>query len=383
MRVIRGSRAGCVACAHLVSVGVVLVLGATVSAQPTWTSENAGNTVFAQAVASSGFEPNAEIDSEEQESRTNPASATADAQAGPAAAHGEGQASYTVTSSTLHIEGDVLAGGNIGTTFGGVGFASAHFDMAQNFGSEPVWLHVSGSLTREPDVDGSIAATFGIHGPGFYTYDRTIDAETDGTLVFNDYVQMAGNTNIAADIRNSQFHSPSAVSYDVTVTILPNGSGSGQNDAILPDSGGGDDPSFFFEQAPAGKWYDPPSASGFEYQITDLVSKFTQVGLPVGVEPGGDGLFTISGAFGSVTVAEGAFYTFDTPVDSFMITGINPSVDAGNPSAFPVFLDFDQPAADFSMTAVPEPGAALCAAVAVMLIGCRSRSFSRTVFRLG
>jgi len=100
-------------------------------------------------------------------------------------------------------------------------------------------------------------------------------------------------------------------------------------------------------------------AYGFECQ--GLGSLFTVVGLPTGMEPGGDGLYTIEWDSGSATVAGGAFHTFATPVDQFRITGIDPGVDGNSPVAFPVYLEFDQATASFNMTplllaeAVPEP----------------------------
>lgn len=160
----------------------------------------------------------------------------------------------------------------------------------------------------------------------------------------------------------------------VTYTYDP-APGDDQNDPILPDGGGpnaGGD--FEFSGAPGGgKWFDPPLASGFLYQ-TDGNSNFTKVGLPLGVEPAGDMMYTIvDDVNGSITLAEGATHTFATPVDRFAITGIEPAVDGGDPLAFPTFLEFDQSTVTFKMTPIPEPTTLALVWCGLLVVFCGGR----------
>ncbi len=111
---------------------------------------------------------------------------------------------------------------------------------------------------------------------------------------------------------------------------------------------------FCFRGAPNRQWFDPPSASGYEYRMADglftrildfptgFLSPFTVVvnGAPLGqYRPGQSADFT---GFPGGGVA------------SFRITGINPAVDAANPAAFPIKLEFNKQAATFAMLPLTE-----------------------------
>ncbi len=118
------------------------------------------------------------------------------------------------------------------------------------------------------------------------------------------------------------------------------------------------DSCFTFTDVPSDLWFDPPTAIGFEYQMTsgDL---FTQISeFPTGID--GDGTFEVytrDGLFGSFTV--GQTVTFNgNGVDYFRIEGIDPAVDPELADAFPVRLAFNSTTASFEMAAiesVPEP----------------------------
>ena len=100
-----------------------------------------------------------------------------------------------------------------------------------------------------------------------------------------------------------------------------------------------------------GSWYDPTAASSYIY-ATDGLSKFTQVGLPQGLGDL-DGKYTVTDAVnGSVVVNAGAFYTFPSPVTTFTVSGINPTVNGDDQLAFPTYLKFDQGIVSFTMTPV-------------------------------
>jgi len=133
-----------------------------------------------------------------------------------------------------------------------------------------------------------------------------------------------------------------------------------QFNPLLPDSTL--DGVFRFIDVIGGKWYDPPSAYGFRYEMTGD-SLFTSIlNFPVGFE----NPFTVS--VGDTNLGE--FIPGDSidfvsllggGVSEFTITGLN--VDPTNPTAFPIKLDFDTNTASFDMHAlieednqdVPEP----------------------------
>lgn len=132
----------------------------------------------------------------------------------------------------------------------------------------------------------------------------------------------------------------------------------------------------FFDVA-SGQFFDPPMATGYAY---DMVSDslFTGVGLPLGLGSS----FTIVSSEGVVNgVGEGEYHSFSGGVSNFKILGINPPVDATNPAAFPVFLDFFtnnaepglENVASFNITPIPEPSTMMLLAIAFCSAIVRSR----------
>ncbi|MCW6037645.1 hypothetical protein K4A83_15385 [Spirulina subsalsa FACHB-351] len=145
---------------------------------------------------------------------------------------------------------------------------------------------------------------------------------------------------------------------------------------------------FTFNNVPSGRWYDPPMANRFDYtmipsaQPVGLTSRvfpgvtgtemsdnslFTAIaGLPENIDQ--DDRFTVSvgeivlGEFGPddrVDFADYADILGDLLINgrgvkAFAISDINPSVDASNPLAFPVKLEFSTPTASFEMRAQGE-----------------------------
>ena len=112
-----------------------------------------------------------------------------------------------------------------------------------------------------------------------------------------------------------------------------------------------------FEGATRGRWFDPPTAYGFEYTMLDGGDLFTGIlDFPSGFA---DEFEVTVGSTSLGLFGPGDTVTFDgAGVSSFKITGINPLVDPANPSAFPLLLDFNNETVDFSMAAleaVPEP----------------------------
>jgi len=153
--------------------------------------------------------------------------------------------------------------------------------------------------------------------------------------------------------------------------------GQSQADPRLPDVILENVP-FTFIGARTGDWFDPPSATGYRYQMTSA-SLFNDIlNFPAGFAatmtvsaPG----CTIPGLHGNGSAVD-FVATCGAGVSEFTITGISPAVDAADPAAFPLQLAFDTLSADFTMTpivAVPElPGSLLMLAGLTGLAGLAS-----------
>jgi hypothetical protein len=144
---------------------------------------------------------------------------------------------------------------------------------------------------------------------------------------------------------------------------------------VLPNSGSN---GFFrFFNVNSGQFMDPPIADGFEYQMTDG-ALFTKIGLPTGY--GNNFTVVVGGNPVATGLAGGDAYTFGGPgVPSFQLIGLNPDVDAANPDAFPLYMEFNQPTASFNMTAivVPEPSTFVLAILGLSGVGLWGRRRSR------
>lgn len=165
----------------------------------------------------------------------------------------------------------------------------------------------------------------------------------------------------------------------IAATPIVSTPGESQDLPILPgeieDSDPDDDlpPTFLFEDAVSGLWYDPPLTSAYDYLSTGG-SLFTKVGLPVGfVSPFsifyGAGFASSLGSFpGGTTVDFVAL--LGGGLGAFRIAGINPLVDSEDPAAFPTQLFFDRPTGNsFSMTAVVAPASTVPEPASLALLG--------------
>jgi len=134
--------------------------------------------------------------------------------------------------------------------------------------------------------------------------------------------------------------------------------GSTQENPILPDLI--NDQTWVFTNVPTGQWVDPPMASGFEYTMTSN-SLFTSIlDFPNGIDS--DNLFEVLvagmslGQFGPGQTVDFTSYS-GGGVSGFTIAGINPAVDGGDPTAFPLKLAFNTPTASFTMQPIQASGA--------------------------
>lgn len=151
--------------------------------------------------------------------------------------------------------------------------------------------------------------------------------------------------------------------------------GNTANNPVLPNSGAN---GFFrFFNVTSGQFMDPPIADGFEYTMTSA-SNFTKIGLPEGY--GSNFTVIVGGNPVATGLGGGDAYTFAGPgVPSFSLIGLNPDVDAANPNAFPLYMEFDTPTASFDMSAiaVPEPSTFVLAVLGLVGVGVWGRRRSR------
>jgi len=142
-----------------------------------------------------------------------------------------------------------------------------------------------------------------------------------------------------------------AYSYDVTFSNVTFAPGWSQSHPLLPDHTEGN--SFGFQQAPNHAWIDPPTATGYDYQMTDS-SLFTKI---MSFPTGFTGPFEVLAdgfSLGNFTDTDSVDFVslLGHGVSSFHIRGITPAVDGTDASAFPVLLEFDNPTASLTITAV-------------------------------
>jgi hypothetical protein len=128
--------------------------------------------------------------------------------------------------------------------------------------------------------------------------------------------------------------------------------GASERVPYLPDHPG----SFIFTQRLRQRSFDPPVAQGFDFTATGT-AKFAEImsfpstaGSAFQVIAEGSDLGTF-GATNSVN-----FLTLvGHGVTNFQVKGIQPFVNATNPTAFPIMLDFTQTTADFTTTPILAP----------------------------
>ncbi|MEQ8211485.1 MAG: hypothetical protein RH917_16795 [Lacipirellulaceae bacterium] len=250
-------------------------------------------------------------------------------------------------------------------------FASADVNYQIRRGSPTGEVLSSNSVQVETFSDGVPWTHFPFGGDDFNAPDKTIDGVNfflEGDSQGGDFFQLGVPLGLEG------FQGDSEISINLSLEhaneSIP---GDTPNNPMLPD--GTDGPTFQFENAPQSGWFDPPAASGYVYE-TDDASSFLAVGLPpLSAVADGDGFYEVFDLDngGSTTVAAGGFFFFPTPTTAFRVTGIDPTVDGGDPLAFPTFLTFDALSNNFTQTPIPEPTALVIALVCGVGVVTRRR----------
>ena len=128
---------------------------------------------------------------------------------------------------------------------------------------------------------------------------------------------------------------------------------------------------------PSGSWFDPPFTSSYDYNGIGGTT-FTQIGLVTGFGPVnvlyGPGFGISLGSFAGGSMVDFVALT-GAALSSFRISGINPTVDAADPSAYPIQAFFSTSTGSFTQTAVPEP-----ATWSLMLVGTLLAAYRKGIF---
>lgn len=191
-----------------------------------------------------------------------------------------------------------------------------------------------------------------LNGEGYF-----IDAGSGGTWITQS-VDVTHLRGVTTDVEVvgwwSTWHAPAQVLELDYFGFDP--AGSTQVNPIMPtqQSTAG----FVFADTPSGTWIDPTYTSGFRY-VMNSPSAFTRIlDFPTGFGP-----LTVEaeGLVLGTTFAHGESVDFVAmlghSVTEFIVRGIDPEVDADDPTSFPLQVEFSTSTADVSMfpLVVPEP----------------------------
>jgi hypothetical protein len=187
-------------------------------------------------------------------------------------------------------------------------------------------------------------------------------AATGASTPFGTYVSFDENAYAPSD---SFGFFPSINGSITTPEFIIAGTLQTQQTALQPGAIGPAD-QFIFNNVGSGLWFDPATASSFEYMMTSG-SLFTSI---LNFPTGFTNPFTVS-AGGVVlgTFSPGQSLVFPNGgVSDFTVSGINPLVDPSNTSSFPLELAFNTATASFTQQAVPEPSALSLAGIGLALL---------------
>ncbi len=169
----------------------------------------------------------------------------------------------------------------------------------------------------------------------------------------------SNSTQINQSSTQTQSSTSSQISQSINQTIVQ--TGTTQTNPILPNFIGNG--MFSFTNVRSGLWFDPPTAYGFRYSMTDG-SLFTDIlnfptgfNTPFTVAVGdtivGDFSAGESVNFKNYSPLLGDLLIGNAGVSEFSVLGLN--VDPANPEVFPIQLEFDTETASFDQMAIFEP----------------------------
>jgi hypothetical protein len=211
------------------------------------------------------------------------------------------------------------------------------------------------------NLDGAAPTSYTITGLGANYVNIQMDYNhTSQTVSY--YVN---GILVLSDVQGANAAQPSVIFDGIegnfNLVSLQLGSGDAPTTPVFPTAPCSRVDCFTFHGARTGLWFDPPTASGYTYQMTDG-SLFTEIAdLPTGFLNPFD--VTTPGCSIPGTFSGGQSVDFvalcGKGVSEFTISGINPMFDPTDPGAFPIQLDFNTPTADFIAeplgSAVAEP----------------------------
>lgn len=176
----------------------------------------------------------------------------------------------------------------------------------------------------------------------------------------------------------SQFNFTVSVPVSFTLTSHFEGTsnpGSTQTSAVLPNAYTAATETFAYFDAPSGSWFEHPLGTAIEYQAGVGVLFTRILSLPASTDT--DGLVRIEADGADLGVfAVGEIVDFGVGVSRFVIRDVEVAIDALDPEAFPVQLEFDAPIADFEVITVPEPGGVVllgAGSLGLLVLGRRRR----------
>ncbi|WP_270937715.1 PEP-CTERM sorting domain-containing protein [Falsiroseomonas oryzae] len=113
---------------------------------------------------------------------------------------------------------------------------------------------------------------------------------------------------------------------------------------------------FTFDAPQPRRWYDPPFAIGFTYELVGG-GEFIQVGTPPAGAYGDGPFYVYVGGILVATLNPSEFYNFGSGVTKFELRGLEP-LDTQDPNfatAFPTFLDFSGSPTSLTMVSILQP----------------------------
>ena len=187
---------------------------------------------------------------------------------------------------------------------------------------------------------GVLSANSGlVNTGGFYFFTPPVGT-TDSFAV---EVTSVANTSFV-DVSNASVFATFCYAPSIPSPLCP----------VLPSGGG---IGYWTFSGQSGLWFDPPATSSYEYTGTGGTT-FTRINLVTGFGAVnvqyGPGFASSLGSFAGGSMVDFVALT-GGPLSAFRISGINPSVDAADPNAYPLQVFFSSANGTFTQNAVPEP----------------------------